>query len=99
MTSRFDDTDYLNDFSKPANVPGTIHLPCGGTAHFCYEAGYGHRCEDCFAVVGSIGQPSHCANEMKKYSVVLKELGSNIIWDYTRGVERERTEEDTKNGY
>jgi hypothetical protein len=79
-----------DDFEdKPANVPETIHLPCGAQAHFCYEAGYGHRCEDCMAVVGSIAQPRHCVDEMKKYSVVLKELGSNIQWNYELGCEEE----------
>jgi hypothetical protein len=38
-----------------------INLPCGATAHFAREAGYGHRCNTCFAVVGSVGMPRDCA--------------------------------------
>jgi hypothetical protein len=83
-TSRFDEFD-----DKPANVPETIYLPCGASAHFCYEAGYGYRCEDCMAVVGSIAQPRHCVDASEKYSIVLKELGSNIRWNYETGCEYE----------
>lgn len=68
------------------NVPETIHLPCGAQAHFCYEAGFGHRCEDCMAVVGSVAQPKHCVEADNKYTV-LKALGSNAEWDYELGKE------------
>lgn len=97
MTYRFEDSDLIEP--RPAGVPETIHLPCGGTAHFCYEAGYGHRCEDCMAVVGSIAQPSHCVDADKKYSVILKELGSNVRWNYNKGCEEEISEEDKKDEY
>jgi hypothetical protein len=67
-------------------VEETVHLPCGASAHFCIEAGYGYRCEDCMAVVGSIAQPTHCVEETNKYKV-LKILGSKVKWDYTIGEE------------
>ncbi len=44
-----------------------MELPCGGKATFCVEAGYGYRCMDCMAVVGSIGQPKRCKEEAEKY--------------------------------
>ena len=36
------------------------HLPCGGTAYFDFGSGISYRCENCGAVVGSIGQPQEC---------------------------------------
>ena len=70
------------------DVP-SMHLPCGGTAHFDEGAGFGHRCEDCMAVVGSIGMPRSCRTEMDKYKVVLPALGSKVKWDYNKGCEVE----------
>lgn len=63
-----------------------MHLPCGGEAHFDEGAGYGHRCWDCMAVVGSIGQPRSCKDEMDKYEI-LKKLGGRVSWDYNKGCE------------
>ena len=63
-----------------------IHLPCGGEAHFDEGAGYGHRCWHCMAVVGSIGMPQHCKDEMDKYEI-LKKLGGRVSWDYNEGCE------------
>lgn len=57
-----------------------MRLPCGGTAFFDEGAGYGYRCWDCMAVVGSIGQPQHCKDEAKKYEV-WERLGGKG-WDY-----------------
>jgi hypothetical protein len=67
-------------------IHNTIHLPCGASATFCYEAGFGHRCNNCWAVVGSIGQPRECVEATNKYKV-LKMLGSNVVWDYEKGCE------------
>lgn len=75
---------YVEDHN--CRVEETIHLPCGAAAHFCVEAGFGYRCEDCIAVVGSIAQPRHCVEEANKY-VVLKALGSRARWDYALGKE------------
>lgn len=65
-----------------------MHLPCGGYAVFDEGAGFGHRCEDCMAVVGSIGMPRSCKSEMDKYEKVLPALGSKVKWDYNQGCER-----------
>lgn len=57
-----------------------MKLPCGGTARFDESSGISYRCEDCGAVVGSIGMPSHCKEEAKKYEVI--ELLGGKGWDY-----------------
>lgn len=59
----------------------TIHLPCGSRAHF--SDGVSYRCEDCFAVVGSVGQPVRCQEESAKWKT-LKTLGGKG-WDYELG--------------
>lgn len=64
-----------------------IHLPCGATAHFDHDSGISYRCEECMAVVGSVGQPRQCQNAMKKYDV-LRELGGHVQWDYEKGCEK-----------
>lgn len=66
-----------------------LYLPCGGVAEFDEGAGYGHRCWDCMAVVGSIGMPRSCKHEMDKYEKVLPALGSKVKWDYNKGCEAE----------
>lgn len=57
-----------------------MRLPCGGIARFDEDSGISYRCETCFAVVGSIGQPRSCVEEAKKYEV-LEALGGKG-WDY-----------------
>lgn len=52
---------HTQEYVKP------IQLPCGGTAYFDEGAGYGYRCWDCMAVVGSIGQPQSCKDAAQKY--------------------------------
>ena len=47
-----------------------IQLPCGGTAHFDHSSGIAYRCEDCGAVVGSIGMPSYCRDEYRKTEIL-----------------------------
>lgn len=64
-------------------APYIMRLPCGGTAYFDDGAGYGYRCEDCMAVVGSIGQPRHCKDEATKYEN-WERLGGRG-WDYKKG--------------
>ena len=59
---------------------GLMRLPCGATAYFDESSGITYRCEDCGAVVGSIGQPQHCKEEMKKYKNWAKLGGKD--WDY-----------------
>jgi hypothetical protein len=63
-----------------------MHLPCGGVAEFDHSSGISYRCEMCNAVVGSVGMPRSCHSEMSKYDV-LKQLGSNVKWDYNNGCE------------
>lgn len=60
-----------------------LKLPCGGTAYFDEGAGYGYRCRNCMAVVGSVSQPQRCKDEASKWEV-LKNLGSKG-WDYSTG--------------
>ena len=60
-------------------------LPCGGVAYFDDDCGIGYRCSNCFAVVGSIGQPKHCKDEAKKYENWEKLGGKG--WDYFEEVE------------
>jgi len=57
-----------------------MKLPCGGTAYFDVESGISYRCWDCMAVVGSIGQPQSCKDEMLKYENWAKLGGKD--WDY-----------------
>ncbi len=69
------DTEY--GLGKP------MYLPCGGVAYFDPDSGISYRCETCFAVVGSVGQPLSCREEAKKYEA-WKELGG-VGWDYDKG--------------
>lgn len=66
-------------------VPGTIYGPCGGIATFDDGAGYGYRCEDCGAVIGSVGMPKRCQDAQQKYDN-WKALGGKG-WDWFTGAE------------
>jgi hypothetical protein len=57
-----------------------MSLPCGGIAAFDVESGISYRCMNCFAVVGSIGMPQHCKDEIKKWDNWAEMGGKN--WDY-----------------
>ena len=57
-----------------------IKLPCGGRAVFDESSGISYRCEDCMAVVGSIGQPQRCKDAAQKYEN-WRALGGEG-WDY-----------------
>lgn len=35
-------------------------MNCGGTPVFDTDSEFSYRCDMCFAVVGSVGQPSQC---------------------------------------
>ena len=61
-----------------------MHLPCGGTAYFDESSGISYRCETCYAVVGSIGQPNSCKDEADKWDA-WEELGGKG-WNYDLGV-------------
>ena len=59
-----------------------IYLPCGGVASFDESSGISYRCE-CGAVVGSIGQPRSCKDEVQKWKN-WEALGGKG-WDYAKG--------------
>lgn len=61
----------------------TMYLPCGGVANFDHSSGISYRCEECMAVVGSIGQPQRCKDE-DQFWQGWKEMGGRG-WDYMRG--------------
>lgn len=65
------------------DVIAPLRLPCGGTAHWDDSSDIAHRCEDCMAVVGSIGQPQRCKDEAQKYENWMKLGGKG--WDYYEG--------------
>lgn len=67
-------------------VPLYQYLPCGSRATFDHGSGYSYRCDDCWAVVGSIGQPQQCKDEADKYKA-LQILGSKVRWNYEEGCE------------
>lgn len=62
-----------------------MKLPCGGTAYFDVESGISYRCEDCMAVVGSMGMPEHCKDIAQKWRNWEKLGGKG--WDYLAEVE------------
>jgi len=56
-----------------------FELPCGNTAYFDHQSGISYRCSGCFAVVGSMGMPSHCSTlleEEYKRKQVLKVMSA-----------------------
>jgi len=57
-----------------------MKLPCGGTAYFDQDSGIAYRCQDCMAVVGSIGQPQRCKDAAQKYENWAAMGGEP--WDY-----------------
>lgn len=57
-----------------------MRLPCGGVAYYDETSGISYRCEDCGAVVGSIGMPDSCKNEADKWETWEKIGGKG--WDY-----------------
>lgn len=61
------------------NLP-KIRIPCGAIAAFDESSGISYRCEECMAVVGSIGQPRRCREEADKYDL-MKALGGQG-WNY-----------------
>ncbi len=57
-----------------------IALPCGGIAHLDEDSGISYRCGHCGAVVGSVGMPKPCKDEMKKWEN-WQEMGGKG-WNY-----------------
>jgi hypothetical protein len=60
-----------------------MYLPCGGVAYFDQDSGISYRCETCFAVVGSVGQPRSCKEETDKWEAY--ESAGMWKWDYNTG--------------
>jgi hypothetical protein len=58
----------------------TLYLPCNSVAH--YDGDFSYRCENCFAVIGSVGQPNHCVEIANKYKMFEK-MGHQG-WDYEK---------------
>ena len=58
-------------------------MPCGGTAYFDESSGISYRCDDCGAVIGSIGMPKACKEETEKWDN-WERLGGKG-WDYSLG--------------
>lgn len=63
--------------------PSIIYLPCGSVAEFDVPSEMGYRCTSCFAMVGSVGQPTQCKIEAEKWKS-LEALGGHG-WDYRTG--------------
>jgi hypothetical protein len=62
-------------------VPAFSYQPCGSRAIF--DGDYSYRCENCMAVIGSIGQPQSCKEEANKWKA-WEHLGGKG-WDYEKG--------------
>ena len=74
-------------YNDDLDLHDPIFLPCGSRALFDHDSGISHRCEQCMAVVGSIGQPQRCKNEMTKWDA-WEALGG-LGWNYQKGVPHE----------
>ena len=57
-----------------------MSLPCGSIAHLDKESGFSYRCMNCHAVVGSVGMPQRCRDEVAKWDNWERMGGKN--WDY-----------------
>ena len=60
-----------------------IYMPCGSEAYWDSASDMGYRCQSCFAMIGSIGQPRECKEESEKYAT-LERLGG-MGWDFETG--------------
>lgn len=69
-----------NEWNKWPHPRDLMALPCGGIAAFDEDSGISYRCMHCYAVVGSVGMPQHCRDEIKKWDA-WEELGGQA-WDY-----------------
>lgn len=55
--------------------PKSIDAPCGATAYFDIGSGIGYRCEECEAIIGSIGMPRECRTLLDMDTVAEKLKG------------------------
>jgi hypothetical protein len=56
-----------------------IELLCGSSASFDDSSGCAHRCDNCGAVVGSVGMPRRCKDLYDMEEVVAKLKGQKVI--------------------
>lgn len=85
---------YDNTFLENVRGMPPIELPCGGRALFDLSSGISYRCEDCMAVVGSVGQSSYCKDQAKFWEEWKKISGYG--WDYVEGKPEERNVKEEK---
>lgn len=65
----------MKEWSPSAEETKPIVLLCGSVAHFDHNSSsYSYRCDDCGAVVGSVGMPRECTQlyDMEKIVDKLK---------------------------
>lgn len=66
----------MSYYTPPAADTQPIDLLCGSVAYFDHNSSsYSYRCEDCGAVVGSIGMPRECKELYDMEKVVDKLKG------------------------
>ena len=75
-------------------MPRRIHLPCGSSAVWDSESDMGYRCTSCFAMHGSIGQPTQCQSAVQKWKN--HEALGGLGWDYNLGEQKKNTACTTK---
>lgn len=61
---------------RQSDYTAPIVLLCGSSAYFDEGSGIGYRCEECMAMVGSIGMPRSCKELYDMEDVVEKLKGS-----------------------
>jgi len=69
--------------TNPHQWLDVIFLPCGADAFFDHDLVIDYRCQQCNAVVGSVGQPQSCQDANNKWKT-LEALGGKG-WNYRRG--------------
>lgn len=63
------------------NMLPRIKIPCGAIACFDESSGIAYRCEYCFAVIGSMGQPDWCKEKAREYDLMEKLGGKGWRYD------------------
>lgn len=53
-------------------IPLTTITPCGAIAYFDEGSGIGYRCEECMAIIGSIGMQRECKDLMEMDEIIDK---------------------------
>lgn len=70
----------IDDYEFP--IAESVTLLCGATAHFDYGSGIGYRCDDCGAVVHSVGMPRECKELYEMREVVERLKGGPKTYGY-----------------